>query len=124
MRFANKHVLVTGGTSGMGLAGARRILAEGGRVIATGRNAKRIEAARATLGSDAIVVTNDAGDPDAAEALADLARSEDGLDGLWLNAAFAALGAAIAVLLLVGMLAVILGSNRYIERRYAQVFES
>ena len=34
------------------------------------------------------------------------------------------LGAAIAVLLLVGMLAVILGSNRYIERRYAQVFES
>lgn len=93
MRFANKHVLVTGGTSGMGLAGARRILAEGGRVIATGRNAKRIEAARATLGSDAIVVTNDAGDPDAAEALADLARSEDGLDGLWLNAAFAALGA-------------------------------
>ena len=34
------------------------------------------------------------------------------------------LGAAIAVLLLVGMLAVILGSNRIIERRYAQVFES
>ncbi len=34
------------------------------------------------------------------------------------------LGAAIAVLLLVGMLAVILGSNRLIERRYAQVFEA
>ncbi|MBJ7262584.1 MAG: ABC transporter permease [Burkholderiaceae bacterium] len=34
------------------------------------------------------------------------------------------LGAAIAVLLLIGMLAVILGSNRLIERRYAQVFES
>lgn len=34
------------------------------------------------------------------------------------------LGAAIAVLLLIGMLAVILGSNRLIERRYAQVFEA
>lgn len=34
------------------------------------------------------------------------------------------LGAAIAVLLLIGMLVVILGSNRIIERRYAQVFEA
>ena len=34
------------------------------------------------------------------------------------------LGAAIAVLLLIGMLAVILGSNWIIERRYAQIFET
>lgn len=33
------------------------------------------------------------------------------------------LGAAIAVLLLIGMLAIILGSNRMIESRYAQVFD-
>jgi putative spermidine/putrescine transport system permease protein len=33
------------------------------------------------------------------------------------------LGAAVAVLLLVGLIAIIVGSNRLIERRYAQVFE-
>lgn len=93
MRFANKRVLVTGGTSGMGLAGARRILAERGRVIATGRDAGRIEAARAGLGDRALVVANDAADPDGVEALAELVRSAGGLDGLWLNAAVAALDA-------------------------------
>jgi putative spermidine/putrescine transport system permease protein len=33
------------------------------------------------------------------------------------------LGAAVAVLLLVALVAIIVGSNRLIERRYAQVFE-
>jgi len=33
------------------------------------------------------------------------------------------LGAAVAVLLLIGLIAIIVGSNRLIERRYAQVFE-
>jgi putative spermidine/putrescine transport system permease protein len=33
------------------------------------------------------------------------------------------LGAAIAMILLVALVAIIVGSNRLIERRYAQVFE-
>jgi putative spermidine/putrescine transport system permease protein len=33
------------------------------------------------------------------------------------------LGAAIAVLLLVALVAIIVGSNRLVERRYAQVFQ-
>jgi len=41
-RFDNKRVLMTGGTSGMALAGAKRIVAEGGTVIATGLNPDRI----------------------------------------------------------------------------------
>ena len=33
------------------------------------------------------------------------------------------IGAAIAMILLVALVAIIVGSNRLIERRYAQVFE-
>jgi NAD(P)-dependent dehydrogenase (short-subunit alcohol dehydrogenase family) len=89
-RFTGKRILITGGTSGMGLAGARRILAEGGRVIATGQNPARIAEARRLLGEGAEVLANDAADPASPEALAQAAGE---LDGLWLNAAYAELGA-------------------------------
>lgn len=49
-RFENKRVLITGGTSGMGLAGAKRIVAEGGSVIVTGLSPDRIDGARRELG--------------------------------------------------------------------------
>ncbi|PYE29873.1 NAD(P)-dependent dehydrogenase (short-subunit alcohol dehydrogenase family) [Rhizobium sp. PP-WC-1G-195] len=90
-RFDGKRVLITGGTSGMGLAGARRIIAEGGNVILTGMNKERLEAAQAEFSGKATVVRNDAAEPTAA-ALAALVKSEGKLDGLWLNAAFATLG--------------------------------
>jgi NAD(P)-dependent dehydrogenase (short-subunit alcohol dehydrogenase family) len=92
-RFEHKRVLITGGTSGMGLAGAQRIVREGGSVIVTGLNPSRIDAARAILGGDAQVLSNDAADPTAASALAETVASAGGLDGLWLNAAYAVLGA-------------------------------
>ncbi|MGA3004699.1 MAG: SDR family NAD(P)-dependent oxidoreductase [Acetobacteraceae bacterium] len=38
-RLQNKAVLITGGTSGIGLATARRCLAEGARVAITGSSA-------------------------------------------------------------------------------------
>lgn len=44
-RFQNKIALVTGGTSGMGLATARRLLAEGAQVVITGRDKTRLDAA-------------------------------------------------------------------------------
>lgn len=89
-RFSGKRVLVTGGTSGMGLAGARRISAEGGTVVVTGLDAGRIEAARQLLPEGSLVLGNDAADPAAASALADAVRDREPLDGLWLNAATAA----------------------------------
>ncbi|NYD91542.1 SDR family oxidoreductase [Sphingomonas melonis] len=91
-RFENKRVLITGGTSGLGLAGATRIVAEGGTVIVTGLDPSRIRAARDVLGVKGSVLANDAADPAAASALAAVARSAGGLDGLWLNAGYAALG--------------------------------
>ncbi|AYD01051.1 SDR family oxidoreductase [Neorhizobium sp. NCHU2750] len=91
-RFDGRRVLITGGTSGMGLAGARRIIAEGGKVILTGLNEDRLQAARQEFGKSALVVRNDAADP-TATALAGIVASAGPLDGLWLNAAFATLAA-------------------------------
>ncbi|MFD0364835.1 glucose 1-dehydrogenase [Nocardia sp. GCM10030253] len=49
-RFDDKIALITGGTSGMGLATARRLLAEGAQVVITGRDTARLDAAVADLG--------------------------------------------------------------------------
>ncbi|MFI2284607.1 SDR family NAD(P)-dependent oxidoreductase [Nocardia beijingensis] len=44
-RFDGKVALVTGGSSGMGLATARRLRAEGAQVVITGRDKARLDAA-------------------------------------------------------------------------------
>ncbi|MCT2589031.1 SDR family oxidoreductase [Streptomyces sp. N2-109] len=51
-RFTNKTVLITGGTSGMGLSAARRLLDEGAYVVITGRHETRLAAAVAELGAE------------------------------------------------------------------------
>lgn len=86
-RFAHKTLLVTGGTSGIGLATARRLADEGARVIVTGSRPASLEAARAALGDRAHYLQNDAADPAAAAALADeIKRVAPQLDGAFFNA--------------------------------------
>ena len=46
------HVLVTGATSGFGEAIARRFIAEGHKVLGTGRRAERLDALKAELGDN------------------------------------------------------------------------
>lgn len=89
-RFSGKRILVTGATSGIGRSGALRIAAEGGQVIATGRDLERLAALRQALPGDALVLRNDAADPDAARDLALAIQPGGGLDGMWLNAGYAA----------------------------------
>ncbi|MCO6045038.1 SDR family oxidoreductase [Aeoliella sp. ICT_H6.2] len=84
-RFEGKTILITGGTSGIGLATAQRLAAEGAQLILTGRDAERIEQTRAAL-PDATVIENDAADPASAEALAAAAQEAGGIDGAFLNA--------------------------------------
>jgi NAD(P)-dependent dehydrogenase (short-subunit alcohol dehydrogenase family) len=51
-RFAGRVGLITGASRGIGLAIARRIVAEGGRVVITARKAEGLAAAVADLGAD------------------------------------------------------------------------
>ncbi|OMB84993.1 SDR family oxidoreductase [Mycolicibacterium conceptionense] len=55
-----KRVVITGGTSGIGLATARVLLDGGARVLVTGRTPASLDNARAVLGPRAIVETSDA----------------------------------------------------------------
>jgi NAD(P)-dependent dehydrogenase (short-subunit alcohol dehydrogenase family) len=88
-RFANKTVLVTGGTSGIGLASAQRLMQEGAKVIVTGSRAQSIESARAVLGAQAHYVQNDAGNPGAvADLVAAVKALTPQLDGVFFNAGF------------------------------------
>ena len=67
-RLANKTALITGGNSGIGLATARLFVAEGARVIITGRNQETLQAAAKELGPTALAVVADATDITATEA--------------------------------------------------------
>ncbi|GAA3092147.1 glucose 1-dehydrogenase [Streptosporangium carneum] len=59
-RFSDKIALITGGTSGMGLATAHRLIAEGAQVIITGRDRTRLDAALEELGDRAFGIPGDA----------------------------------------------------------------
>jgi NAD(P)-dependent dehydrogenase (short-subunit alcohol dehydrogenase family) len=89
-KLEGRVALITGGTTGIGLATAKRFAAEGARVVVTGRNPETLEAARRELGDRAEVVQSDAGDAaQIAELFARLARTHGRLDVLFLNAGIA-----------------------------------
>jgi len=86
-RLAGKRALITGGTSGIGLATAQCFVAEGARVLVTGVTPASIEKARQALGDDVPVVQADARDLEAQRALAERVREHFGqLDVAFLNA--------------------------------------
>jgi NAD(P)-dependent dehydrogenase (short-subunit alcohol dehydrogenase family) len=87
-RFSGKRILITGGTSGIGLAGARKLAEEGAEILVTGVNEDRLAQARRELPSSAIVLRNDASDTSTGEQLLSAVKP-GGLDGLWLNAGYA-----------------------------------
>lgn len=58
-RLQNKTAVVTGGTTGIGFESAKLFIAEGARVIITGRNEARLAEAVEALGANAIGVKAD-----------------------------------------------------------------
>src|SRR3954471_23014406 len=57
-----KTALVTGASTGIGLATARRFVAEGARVFITGRREAELDAAARDLGPSAVPVRSDVSD--------------------------------------------------------------
>ncbi|MCC5033227.1 SDR family oxidoreductase [Streptomyces sp. WAC 00631] len=86
-----KTALVTGGGTGIGLASAERLAAEGAHVFITGRRKTELDTAVEAIGSAATAVTGDISDPADLDRLYDTIRSHGrGLDVLFANAATAA----------------------------------
>lgn len=62
-QLAGKTAMITGGSSGIGLAIARRFAAEGARVIVSGRRAEMLDEAVREIGAGAIGLAGDVADP-------------------------------------------------------------
>ncbi len=83
----DKTALVTGGTSGIGLAAARRLADEGAHVYITGRTQQRVDDAVAEIGSSATGVVNDVSDFTGVGVIAEAVEAGGrGLDVVFANA--------------------------------------
>jgi NAD(P)-dependent dehydrogenase (short-subunit alcohol dehydrogenase family) len=65
MRLKGKTAFITGGNSGIGLATARRFIAEGAKVAIAGRSQKTLDAAKAELGDNLLPIQVDLQDVEA-----------------------------------------------------------
>ncbi|GAA2486066.1 MULTISPECIES: SDR family oxidoreductase [Actinomycetes] len=70
--------IVTGATRGLGNAAARQLVADGAKVVITGRDEQRATAAAAELGPNAVGVAMDNADEQAPERLIETARERFG----------------------------------------------
>ncbi|WGS54320.1 SDR family oxidoreductase [Paraburkholderia sp. D15] len=87
MRLKNKTALITGGTSGIGLATARLFIAEGARVAVTGRDAAALERTRIELGENALAFKGDVRSLDDMKVIAaEIKEKFGGLDVVFANA--------------------------------------
>ncbi len=96
-RHAGKVALVTGGSSGIGLATAKRLALEGARVYITGRRQKELDAAVLEIGHHATAIQGDVSDNTDLDRIYEVIQSAEGrLDLLFANAGggeFSPLGA-------------------------------
>ncbi|MCX5313909.1 SDR family oxidoreductase [Streptomyces sp. NBC_00154] len=86
LELKDRVYIVTGATRGLGNATARELVADGAKVIITGRDEKRVEAAAAELGPDVVGLAADNAEPAAAQRLVDAAHERFGrLDGILIS---------------------------------------
>ena len=91
-KLEGKVAVITGGNSGIGLATARRFVAEGAQVFITGRRQAELEEAVTQIGKHVTGVRSDVANPADLDRLFDTVKRQQGrLDVLFANAGFLAL---------------------------------
>jgi NAD(P)-dependent dehydrogenase (short-subunit alcohol dehydrogenase family) len=89
-KLDNKIAVITGGTTGIGLATAQLFIEEGAKVIVTGRNPETLDKAKKILGAGADVIAADTSDLKAVEQLFHtIAERYKKIDALFVNAGIA-----------------------------------
>ena len=93
LQLTGKHVLVTGGSRGIGLACARAFLKEGAKVSIAGRSPAHLDAAAAQFLAEGHTVggySADLSDPGSAQNMVDAVQAESGPIDILVNSAGAA----------------------------------
>lgn len=86
-KLDGKVAVITGGSTGMALAGARLFVEEGAHVFITGRRQEALDDAVKLIGRNVTAVRGDAADTDDLDRLFDTVRREKGsIDVLWASA--------------------------------------
>jgi NADP-dependent 3-hydroxy acid dehydrogenase YdfG len=86
-RFADKIVVITGGTSGIGLAAARQFIAEGVTVVVIGRSPRSVGEAQKEIGTNGIAIAADVTKSTELDAVFQTVREKYGrIDVLYANA--------------------------------------
>jgi NAD(P)-dependent dehydrogenase (short-subunit alcohol dehydrogenase family) len=86
-RLAGKIAVVTGGTTGIGLASAKRFAAEGAQVFITGRRQAELDSAVAAIGGNATGIQADSAKMADLKRLCALVKADAGrIDILFANA--------------------------------------
>jgi NAD(P)-dependent dehydrogenase (short-subunit alcohol dehydrogenase family) len=88
-KLSNKVAVVTGGSSGIGLATAKRFVDEGAYVFITGRRQAELDKAKAQIGKNISVIQGDVANLDDLDRLYKVVKSEKGgIDIVIANAGF------------------------------------
>ena len=86
-KYTGRRAVITGGSSGIGLATAQLLVAEGASVLITGRDAAALDAAQARLGGSTTSLRSDAASLTDIAALAEHVGTKFGtIDALFVNA--------------------------------------
>jgi NAD(P)-dependent dehydrogenase (short-subunit alcohol dehydrogenase family) len=86
-KFAGKVVVITGGSSGIGLATAQRFVDEGAHVVITGRREKELKEAAASIKKNVTTVTGDVSNLEDLDRLYAIVKEKHGhIDVLFANA--------------------------------------
>ncbi len=90
MRLSGKAVVITGGSSGIGLAAAKLLAAAGAKVGITGRDEKKLAEAAKDIGKGTVALVADTTDYEGTrKAFAEFAAKLGPIDGVFINAGIA-----------------------------------